>query len=175
MWTISKWCSCCQIVKTLNMSSSAEYSIIKRLGDSLYTREKTKSRCLWWSGLWQHCIENMILSWKLLHQEHFQKPPSVNTVHGAICKCRLKLYQQQHLQSIWNGPRESGKLFCGWTNGNLKSFLDGCQILQTKERRNHLPCYQCSVQKPGLLMVRGCVSADGMASSHIWKFINAEM
>jgi len=48
---------------------------------------------LW--ALRHHCIKNRhysLIEKNSWAQEHFQKSLSVNTVHGAIDKCRLKLY-----------------------------------------------------------------------------------
>ncbi|KAF4073698.1 hypothetical protein AMELA_G00246360 [Ameiurus melas] len=73
---------------------------------------------------------------------------------------------------------DSGKLFCGVTNRNLKLFWetpDARPLQRTKEERDCPAFNQRSVQKPVSLTVWGCISAYGTGSLHIWKgTINAE-
>lgn len=45
----------------------------------------------------------------------------------------------------------------------------GRHNLQTKEERRYLGCYQCSVQKPAVLMVSRCIGVYGIDSLHIWN------
>ncbi len=48
-------------------------------------------------------------------------------------------------------------------------------MLRTKEEKNHPDCYQQQVQKPGSVMVWGCVSALGKGNLHFCDgTINAE-
>ncbi len=48
-------------------------------------------------------------------------------------------------------------------------------MLQTKEEKDHPDCYQQQVQKPGSVMVWGCVSALGKGNLHFCDgTINAE-
>ncbi len=82
-------------------------------------------------ALRRHCITYRnatvmeITTWA---QEYFQKTLSVNTIHRAIRRCRLKLYRskmkpylnmiQKRRRFLWakahlNGLWQSGKLFCG--------------------------------------------------------------
>ena len=43
-----------------------------------------------------------------------------------------------------------------------------CCVLRAKEEKDHPHCYQCKVQKPASVVVRGCVSAHGiMGNLHI--------
>ncbi len=50
------------------------------------------------------------------------------------------------------------------------------RVLRAKEEGDLPACYQCSVQKPASLMVRGCISAYGMGSLHVLEStMNAEM
>ncbi len=51
----------------------------------------------------------------------------------------------------------------------------GRRVLRAKEEGDLPACYQCSVQKPGSLMVWGCISAYGMGSLHVLEgTMNAE-
>uniref|UniRef100_A0A9J7Y7Q6 Tc1-like transposase DDE domain-containing protein n=1 Tax=Cyprinus carpio carpio TaxID=630221 RepID=A0A9J7Y7Q6_CYPCA len=125
-------------------------------------------------------------------QEYFQKTLSVNTIHHAIHRCRLKLYKpkkkpylnmiQKRRHFLW------AKAHLKWTVAKWKTVLWsdeskfevlfgklGCHVIRTKEDKDNPSCYQHSVQKPASLMVWGCMSACGMGSIHIWKgTINAE-
>lgn len=67
-----------------------------------------------------------------------QKSLPVNTVHYAIHKCRLKLY----------------RVLLKRTEEKRKTFLwsDGSKFFWTTEERDHLACYQLSVQKPASLV-----------------------
>ncbi|KAK3546502.1 hypothetical protein QTP70_026357, partial [Hemibagrus guttatus] len=123
---------------------------------------------------------------------YFQKTLSVNTIHRAIRRCRLKLYRskkepylnmiQKHRRFLW------AKAHLKWTVAKWKTVLWsdetkfevlfgklGRHVIRTKEDKDNPSCYQRSVQKPASLMVWGCMSACGMGSLHIWKgTINAE-
>ncbi|KAK3559672.1 hypothetical protein QTP86_013919, partial [Hemibagrus guttatus] len=129
-------------------------------------------------ALRRHCITYRnatvmeITTWA---QEYFQKTLSVNTIHRAIRRCRLKLYRSKkkpYLNMIekwktvlWSDESKFEVLF-----GKL-----GCHVIRTKEDKDNTSCYQRSVQKTASLMVWGCMSACGMGSLHIWKgTINAE-
>ncbi len=43
---------------------------------------------------------------------------------------------------------------------------NGRRVLRTKEEKDHPDCYQQQVQKPGSVMVWGCVSALGKGNLH---------
>ena len=43
---------------------------------------------------------------------------------------------------------------------------NGCRVLRTKEEKDHPDSYQQQVQKPGSVMVGGCVSALGKGNLH---------
>ncbi len=125
-------------------------------------------------------------------QENFQKPLSVNTIHCAICRCQLKLYDaktklyvnmvQKHRRVLW------AKAHLKWTVSKWKSVLWSdelkfdilvgnrrCRVLRAKEEEDLQACYQHSVQKPVSLMVWGCISAYGMGSLHVLEgTMNAE-
>lgn len=45
----------------------------------------------------------------------------------------------------------------------------GCRVLWTKEKWDHIACYQRSVQKPVSLMVQGCIIAYVIGSLHVCK------
>ena len=52
---------------------------------------------------------------------------------------------------------------------------NGSCVLRTKEEKDHPDCYQQQVQKPGSVMVWGCVSALGKGNLHFCDgTINAE-
>ncbi len=146
-------------------------------------------------ALRQHCITYRnatvmeITTWA---QEYFQKTLSVNTIHRAIRRCRLKLYRskkkpylniiQKRRRFLW------AKAHLKWTVAKWKTVLWsdeskfevifgklGRHVIRTKEDKDNPSCYQRSVQKPASLMVWGCMSACGMGSLHVWKgTINAE-
>ncbi len=125
-------------------------------------------------------------------QEYFQKTLSVNTIHHAIRRCRLKLYRSKkkpYLNMIQKRRRFLwAKAHLKWTVAKWKTVLWsdeskfevlfgklGRRVIRTKEDKDNPSCYQRSVQKPASLMVWGCMSACGMGSLHIWKgTINAE-
>ncbi|KAK3555069.1 hypothetical protein QTP86_007979 [Hemibagrus guttatus] len=146
-------------------------------------------------ALRRHCITYRnatvmeITTWA---QEYFQKTLSVNTIHRAIRRRRLKLYRSKKKPYL-NMIQERRRFL--WAKANLKwtvakwktvlwsdqsKFEDlfgklGRHVIRTKEDKDNPSCYQRSVQKPASLMVWGCMSACGMGSLHIWKgTINAE-
>uniref|UniRef100_A0A9J7X4E1 Transposase Tc1-like domain-containing protein n=1 Tax=Cyprinus carpio carpio TaxID=630221 RepID=A0A9J7X4E1_CYPCA len=125
-------------------------------------------------------------------QEYFQKTLSVNTIHRAIRRCRLKFYSSKkkpYLNMIQKRRRFLwAKAHLKWTVAKWKTVLWsdeskfevlfgklGRHVIRTKEDKDNPSCYQRSVQKTASLMVWGCMSACGMGSLHIWKgTINAE-
>ncbi len=88
----------CQIAKTLQISSSTVYNIIKRFretGEISVRKGQGRRPLLDACGLWAlrwHCITHRhdsvidITKWA---QEYFQKPLLVNTIHRAICRCQV--------------------------------------------------------------------------------------
>ncbi|KAK3548096.1 hypothetical protein QTP70_004523 [Hemibagrus guttatus] len=149
-------------------------------------------------ALRRHCITYRnatvmeITTWA---QEYFQKTLSVNTIHRAIRRCRLKLYRSK--KKPYLNMIQKRRRFL-WAKAHLKWTVENCgkwktvlwsdeskfevlfgklgrHVIRTKEDKDNPSCYQCSVQKPASLMVWGCMSACGMGSLHIWKgTINAE-
>ncbi len=125
-------------------------------------------------------------------EQYFQKTLSVNTIHRAIRRCRLKLYRSKkkpYLNMIQKRRRFLwAKAYLKWTVAKWKTVLWsdeskfevlfgklGRHVIWSKEVKDNPSCYQRSVQKPASLMVWGCMSACGMGSLHIWKgTINAE-
>ncbi|KAK3569970.1 hypothetical protein QTP86_007872 [Hemibagrus guttatus] len=104
-------------------------------------------------ALRRHCITYRnatvmeITTWA---QEYFQKKLSVNTIHRAIRSCRLKRYRskkkpylnmiQKRRHFLWAKAHlkwtvESGKLFCGQTNQNLKFFLENWDAMSSGLKR----------------------------------------
>ncbi len=81
------------------------------------------------------------------------------------------------LGGIWDGPSHSGNVYCGQMNQYFRYFFgrNGRRVLRTKEEKDHPDCYQQQVQKPGSVMVWGCVSVLGKGNLHFCDgTINAE-
>jgi len=57
------------------------------------------------------------------------------------------------LKGFWNGPSHSVNVYRG-------------HLLQTKDQKEHPDLYQQQVQKPGSVMICGCISALGKAHLH---------
>ncbi len=190
-----------KIAKSLKLSSSTVHNIIQRFRESgtISVRKgqgrKTILDARDLRALRRHCITYRnatvmeITTWA---QEYFQKTLSVNTIHRAIHRCRLKLYRSKkkpYLNMIQKRRRFLwAKAHLKWTVAKWKTVLWsdeskfevlfgklGRHVIRTKEDKDNPSCYQHSVQKPASLMVWGCMSACGMGSLHIWKgTINAE-
>ncbi len=190
-----------KIAKSLKLSSSTMHNIIQRFRESgtISVRKgqgrKTILDARDLRALRRHCITYRnatvmeITTWA---QEYFQKTLSVNTIHRAIRRCRLKLYRSKekpYLNMIQKRRRFLwAKAHLKWTVAKWKTVLWsdeskfedlfgklGRHVIRTKEDKDNPSCYQRSVQKPASLMVWGCMSACGMGSLHIWKgTINAE-
>ncbi len=190
-----------KIAKSLKLSSSTVHNIIQRFRESgtISVRKgqgrKTILDARDLRALRRHCITYRnatvmeITTWA---QEYFQKTLSVNTIHRAICRCRLKLYRSKkkpYLNMIQKRRRFLwAKAHLKWTVAKWKTVLWsdeskfevlfgklGRHVIRTKEDKDNPSCYQRSVQKPASLMVWGCMSVCGMGSLHIWKgTINAE-
>ncbi|KAK3537396.1 hypothetical protein QTP70_008855 [Hemibagrus guttatus] len=123
-------------------------------------------------ALRRHCITYRnatvmeITTWA---QEYFQKTLSLNTIHRAIRRCRLKLYRskkkpyinmiQKRRRFLW------AKAHLKWTVAKWKTVLWsdeskfevlfgklGRHVIRTKEDKDNPSCYQRSVQKPASLM-----------------------
>ncbi|KAK3512298.1 hypothetical protein QTP70_003284 [Hemibagrus guttatus] len=190
-----------KIAKSLKLSSSTVHNIIQRFRESgtISVRKgqgrKTimDARDLWalrWHRItYRNATVMEITTWA---QEYFQKTVSVNTIHRAIRRRRLKLYRskkkpylnmiQKCRHFLW------AKAHLKWTVAKWKTVLWsdeskfevlfgklGRHVIRTKEDKDNPSCYQRSVQKPASLVVWGCMSACGMGSLHIWKgTINAE-
>ncbi len=142
-----------------------------------------------------HCIKNPhssisdITTWA---QDYFGKPLSSTTIRSYIHKCQLKLYcakRKPYVNSVQKRHRLLwARRHLGWTITQWKRVLwsdesvfqvffgrNGCRVLRTKEEKDHPDCYQQQVQKPGSVMVWGCVSALGKGNLHFCDgTINAE-
>ncbi|KAK3542859.1 hypothetical protein QTP70_006125 [Hemibagrus guttatus] len=190
-----------KIAKSLKLSSSTVHNIIQRFRESgtISVRKgqgrKTILDARDLRDLRRHCITYTnatvmeITTWA---QEYFHKTLSVNTIHRAIRRCRLKLYRSKkkpYLNMIQKRRRFLwAKAYLKWTVAKWKTVLWsdeskfevlfgklGRHVIRTKEDKDKPSCYQRSIQKPASLMVWGCMSACGMGSLHIWKgTINAE-
>ncbi len=190
-----------KIGRDLDISPSTVHNIIKRFKESggISVRKgqgrkpKLNNRDL--RSLRRHCIKNRpssisdITTWA---QDYFGKPLSSTTICSYIHKCQLKLYcakrkpyvnsVQKHRRLLW------ARRHLGWTITQWKRVLwsdesvfqvffgrNGCRVLRTKEEKDHPDCYQQQVQKPGSVMVWGCVSALGKGNLHFCDgTINAE-
>ncbi len=109
-----------------------------------------------------------------------------------IHKCQLKLYcakRKPYVNSVQKRRRLLwARRHLGWTITQWKRVLwsdesvfqvffgrNGRRVLRTKEEKDHPDCYQQQVQKPGSVMVWGCVSALGKGNLHFCDgTINAE-
>ncbi len=81
------------------------------------------------------------------------------------------------LGGIWDGPSHSGNVILWSDESVFQVFFgrNGRRVLRTKEEKDHPDCYQQQVQKPGSVMVWGCVSALGKGNLHFCDgTINAE-
>ncbi len=148
-----------KIAKSLKLSSSTVHNIFQRFRESgtISVRKgqgrKTILDARDLRALRRHCITYRnatvmeITTWA---QEYFQKTLSVNTIHRAIRRCRLKLFRskqkpylnmiQKRRRFLWakahlNGLWQSGKLFCGQTNQNLKFFLENWDAMSAGLKR----------------------------------------
>ncbi len=146
-------------------------------------------------SLRRHCIKNRhssisdITTWA---QDYFGKPCQVPTIRSCIHKCQLKLYcakRKPYVNSVQKRRRLLwARRHLGWTITQWKRVLwsdesvfqvffgrNGRRVLRTKEEKDHPDCYQQQVQKPGSVMVWGCVSALGKGNLHFCDGnINAE-
>ncbi len=148
-----------KIAKSLKLSSSTVHNIIQRFRESgtisVHKGQGRKTildaRDL--RALRRHCITYRnatvmeITTWA---QEYFQKTLSVNTIHRAIRRCRLKLYRskkkpylnmiQKRRRFLWAKAHlkwtvAKWKLFCGQTNQNLKFFLENWEAMSSGLKR----------------------------------------
>ncbi len=146
-----------KIAKSLKLSSSTVHNIIQRFRESgtISVRKgqgrKTILDACDLRALRRHCITYRnatvmeITTWA---QEYFQKTLSVNTIHRAIRRCRLKFYRskmkpylnmiQKRRRFLWAKAHlkwQSGKLFCGQTNRNLKFILENWDAMSSGLKR----------------------------------------
>ncbi|KAL0152720.1 hypothetical protein M9458_052443 [Cirrhinus mrigala] len=167
-----------KIAKSLKLSPSTVHNILHRFRESgtISVRKgqgrKTilDARDLW--ALRRHCITNRnatIMEITIWAQEYFQKTLSVNTIHHAISRCRLKVYRSKkkpYLNMIQKRRRFLwAKAHLKWTVAKWKTVLWsdeskfevlfgklGRHVIRTKEDKDNPSCYQRSVQKPASLM-----------------------
>ncbi|KAK3535061.1 hypothetical protein QTP70_002592 [Hemibagrus guttatus] len=179
-----------KIAKSLKLSSSTVHNIIQRFRESgtISVRKgqgrKTVLDACDLRALRRHCITYRnatvmeITTWA---QEYFQKTLSVNTIHRAICRRRLKLYRSKkkpYLNMIQKRRRFLwAKAHLKWTVAKWKTVLWsdeskfevlfgklGRHVIRTKEDEDNPSCYQRSVQKPASLMKTGPRSMDSSGS-----------
>ncbi|KAK3515104.1 hypothetical protein QTP70_007008 [Hemibagrus guttatus] len=167
-----------KIAKSLKLSSSTVHNIIQRFRESgtISVRKgqgrKTILDARDLRAFRRHCITYRnatvmeITTWA---QEYFQKTLSVNTIHRAIRRCRLKLYRSKkkpYLNMIQKRRRFLwAKAHLKWTAAKWKTVLWsdeskfevlfgklGRHVIRTKEDKDNPSYYQRSVQKPASLM-----------------------
>ncbi|KAK3574321.1 hypothetical protein QTP86_005089 [Hemibagrus guttatus] len=167
-----------KIAKSLKLSSSTVHNIIQRFRESgtISVRKgqgrKTVLDARDLRALRRHCITYRnatvmeITTWA---QEYFQKTLSVNTIHRAIRRRRLKLYRSKkkpYLNMIQKRRRFLwAKAHLKWTVAKWKTVLWsdqskfevlfgklGRHVIRTKEDKDNPSRYQRSVQKPASLM-----------------------
>jgi len=157
-----------------------EHMMSSKVSENLETSLRAKGH-IWKSilnghdlwALWQHCTKNRedsvmeITAWD---QKHFQKSLSVNT---DIKKRRLELYHAKkklyvnmirkcyHLlwvkdHSKWTEEKWCTALSSDESNTEILFLNHRTHNLWTREKRDHLACYQHSVQRHPSLMVWGC-------------------
>src|SRR4029434_8851544 len=80
------------------------------------------------------------------------------------------------LGGIWDGPSHSGNVYCGQTNQYFRSFLEEMDtVCSGPKKKRTIQTVNSKVQKPGSVMVWGCVSALGKGNVHFCDAtINAE-
>ncbi|KAK3515171.1 hypothetical protein QTP70_008177 [Hemibagrus guttatus] len=162
-----------KIAKSLKLSSSTVHNVIQRFRESgtISVRKgqgrKTILDAHDLRALRRHCITYRNATWA---QEHFQETLSVNTIHRAIRRCRLKLYRSKkkpYLNMIQKRRRFLwAKAHLKWTVAKWKTVLWSDEskfevlfgklvhhVIQTKEDKDNPSCYQRSVQKPAFLMI----------------------
>ncbi len=181
--------------RDLDISPSTMHNIIKRFKESggISVRKgqgrkpKLNNRDL--RSLRRHCIKNRhssisdITTWA---QDYFGKPLSSTTIRSYIHKCQLKLYcakRKPYVNSLLWARRHLGWTITQWkrvlwSDESVFQVFFGRnvrRVLRTKEEKDHPDCYQQQVQKPGSVMVWGCVSALGKGNLHFCDgTINAE-
>ncbi|KAK3513120.1 hypothetical protein QTP70_001693 [Hemibagrus guttatus] len=167
-----------KIAKSLKLSSSTVHNIIQRFRESgtISVRKgqgrKTIPDARDLRALRRHCItyrDATVMEITTWAQEYFQKTLSVNTIHRAIRRCRLKLYRSKkkpYLNMIQKCRRFLwAKAHLKWTVAKWKTVLWsdeskfevlfgklGRHVIRTKEDKDNPSCYQRSVQKPASLM-----------------------
>ncbi len=119
-------------------------------------------------ALRRHCITHQcdsvidITKWA-------KRKPYVNMVQ----KRSRVLWAKAHLK--WTVSKWKSVLLSDESKFDILVGNHGHRVLRAKEEGDLPACYQRSVQKPGSLMVWGCISAYGMGSLHVLEgTMNAE-
>ncbi len=149
-----------KIAKSLKLSSSTVHNIIQRFRESgtISVRKGQGRKTIldahdlrafrWHCITYRSATVMEITTWA---QKYFQKTLSVNTIHRAIRRCRLKLYRskkkpylnmiQKRRRFLWAKAHlkwtvaKWKKLFCGQTNQNLKFFLENWDAMSSGLKR----------------------------------------
>ncbi len=190
-----------KIGRDLDISPSTVHNIIKRFKESggISVRKgqgrkpKLNNRDL--RSLRRHCIKNRhssisdITTWA---QDYFGKPLSSTTIRSYIHKCQLKctVPKGSPMLTVSRSAVDFSGLGSIWMDHHTVEtctvviesvfqviFLGGMDAVCSgpKKKRIIPDCYQQQVQKPGSVMVWGCVSALGKGNLHFCDgTINAE-
>ena len=116
-----------------------------------------------------HSFISDITTWA---QDYFGKPLSSTTIHRHIHKCQLKLYCAKRKLYV-NRVQKHRRLLCArrhhwkrvlWSDQSVFQIFfgrNGRRVLRTKEVKDHPDFNQQQVQKPGSVVVWGCVGSLG--------------
>ncbi len=175
----------------MDISPSTVHNIIKRFKESggISVRKgkgrkpKLNNRDL--RSLRRHCIKNPHSIYKRYHhmaQDYFGKPLSSTTIRSYIHKCQLKLYCPKGspmltvsrsavdfsgLGGIWETITRGNVTVVRWISISGIFWEEWDAVCSgPKKKRIIQTCYQQQVQKPGSVMVWGCVSALGKGNLH---------
>ncbi len=125
-----------KIAKSLKLSSSTVHNIIQRFRESgtISVRRVKAGKPYWmpmiFVALRRHCItyrNATVMEIKTWAQEYFQKTLSVNTIHHAIRRCRLKLYRSKKKPYLYMIQKRRrflwAKAHLKWTVAKWKTVL----------------------------------------------------
>ncbi len=121
-----------KIAKSLKLSSSTVHNIIQRFRESgtISVRKgqgrKTILDARDLRALRRHCItyrDATVMEITTWAQEYFQKTLSVNTIHRAIRRCRLKLYRSK--KKPYLNMIQKRRRFL-WAKAHLKWTVENC-------------------------------------------------
>ncbi len=104
--------------------------------------------------------------------KRFKESGGISVRKGQGRKPKLN---NRDLRSLWTITQWKRVLWSDESVFQVFFGRNGRRVLRTKEEKDHPDCYQQQVQKPGSVMVWGCVSALGKGNLHFCDgTINAE-